>query len=98
MPAQLATINVGLPAGLTALSAKWSDIRLVGKFAILFAVAGLLVASASFFALQRILEPTFTEIEQQVSTAQQARVRHALDAFNQDLNQVGEDYSNWDDL
>lgn len=85
-------------APVRGLPRWWARRRLVEKFAVLFLIAGVLVASVSFVALERILAPTFAQIEDQARRDQEARVRHALERFNHDLLQITRDYSHWDDL
>lgn len=71
--------------------------RLVGKFAALFAIAGLIVALGSFVALERILHPTFEAIEADSNWDQQARARASLDLFNSAVLNDAADYAVWDD-
>lgn len=71
--------------------------RLVGKFAALFAAAGLAVAVLSFVTLQQILAPTFDMIEQQVNSDQQARISSSLDEFNASILGSAADYAIWDE-
>ena len=72
--------------------------RLVGKFAVLFGVAGILVAVISFVLLQQALTPTFVSIEQQVNRDQVARARNALSEINDGLQANALDYAVWDEM
>jgi signal transduction histidine kinase len=72
--------------------------RLVDKFAALFLVAGLIVATLSFVVLRQVLAPTFDSIEQQVNSEQVARARNALREINDGLQATALDYAVWDEM
>jgi signal transduction histidine kinase len=74
------------------------DMGLVRKFALLFAITGLIVGSLSFVALGRILSPAFEEIEQRVNAEQLARANFSLSEFNDAIYSNVYDYAVWDDV
>lgn len=75
----------------------WQDSNLVRKFALLFGLAGFVVAAISFLTLKSILAPTFSSIEAQVNAEQVARARSALAESNTQLLSKALDYAVRDD-
>ncbi len=74
----------------------WRGQGLIGKFALILVLAGVVFVPLVYFALQLLLAPTFTRIEERVLEQHAARARHSLEAYGQTLDTSVSDYSVWD--
>lgn len=74
----------------------WRGQGLIGKFALILLVSGIVFIPLVYFALQLLLTPTFTGIEERVLEQHAARARHSLEAYGETLDTSVSDYSVWD--
>lgn len=69
--------------------------RLAHKFTLLLVLASLVVGAGSFVILERILSPSFAQLEQNAAQEQLARGKTALLRFNEAIRATAKDYAVW---
>ena len=91
------TASGGIAHGVRASQLRWwRGQGLIGKFALILLISGIVFVPLVYFALQLLLAPTFTSIEERVLEQHAARAQHSLEAYGETLDTSVSDYAVWD--